>query len=61
MKRYRSKTAFFNVGIEGNERLWTYDYDSEVAELIGTNTRTIFERLVWELNNARQTNIQLIF
>lgn len=62
-RKYRTKNAFFNecVEIDNDVRLWTYESDSEAAELIGADTRKLFGKLVNVLKNAKHTKIMLSY
>lgn len=54
-KGYRRKTCEMAVGIIGNSRLWSYDYDTDHNKLFGDTTEKVFKDLMWELNNAKPT------
>lgn len=54
-KGYRRKNCEVAVGIIGNNRLWSYDYDTDHNKLFGDATEKVFKDLMWELNNAKPT------
>lgn len=58
-KKYYGKRSEHNTGIIGDNNLCTYEYDTEISDLIGNDTISMFRSVKAEIDNAKPTNIKL--
>lgn len=54
-KGYRRKNCEMAVGILGDNKLWSYDFDTDYEDLFGEATENIFKDVARELKNAKPT------